>query len=464
MESASPLPAAGLDLVRQRAVDDIAWLHAGYFSDDAAQVDPAVARLIAAEQRRQREAVELVASENFVSRAVLAAQGSVFTNKTVVGYPGRRFHAGAEWADELERLAIERACAAFGCNFANVQLHSGIQANLAVFRALLAPDDIVLSMSGEAGGHFSHGGTSNLSGTMARAVFYGVHRGTGLIDYDQLRALARTHRPRLIVAGGAAYPRAIDFVALRAIADEVGARLLVDIAHFAGLVVAGVHPHPFPFADIVTTTTYKSLRGARGGLILCNDAELAERLAKAASPGVQGSPLLHAIAAKAVCLGEVLRPEFVSYGRAVLANARAFADELMAKGVDVLTCGTDTPLVIANLRSLGLRGQALVESLDRAGITCNRCEIPFDDVDAAQTSGLRFGVSACTTRGLNEQQLRIVAGWVAELVHVHAQDRPAQDMPAQGMPTIAACEDEIRSRAAALMTPLPLYAPSASPR
>ena len=452
MNDVSAKSSVSPDFVRHSATSEIAWLHEGYFTAEATQADPAVARLMAAEQQRQRQAVELVASENFVSRAVLAAQGSVFTNKTVVGYPGRRFHAGAEWADELERLAIERACAAFGCRFANVQPHSGIQANLAVFRALLKQDDVVLSMSGEAGGHFSHGGQSNLSGMMAKAVFYTVDRKTGLIDYDQMRALALAHRPKLIVAGGAAYPRAIDFSAMRAIADEVGARLLVDIAHFAGLIVAGVHPHPFPFADIVTTTTYKSLRGARGGLILCNDQTLADALAKAASPGVQGSPLLHAVAAKAVCLGEVLRPEFAAYGRAVLLNARAFADELMAKGVYVLTSGTDTPLVVANLKSFDLRGQALVESLDRAGITCNRCEIPFDDVDPTQTSGLRFGVSACTTRGLGTQELRAVAGWIAELIHGHAQR----------MPAITALEDEIRSRAAALMTPLPLYAPSAS--
>ncbi|HEY9212347.1 MAG TPA: serine hydroxymethyltransferase [Ancylobacter sp.] len=452
MKSASPSPDAGLDLVRSAAVDDIAWLHSGYFSDNPAQADPAVARLIAAEQQRQREAVELVASENFVSRAVLAAQGSVFTNKTVVGYPGRRFHAGAEWADELERLAIERACAAFGCAYANVQPHSGIQANLAVFRALLTPDDVVLSMSGQAGGHFSHGGQSNLSGAMAKGVFYDVHRETGLIDYEQVRALARTHRPKLIVAGGASYPRAIDFAALRAVADEIGARLLVDIAHFAGLVVAGVHPHPFPFADIVTTTTYKSLRGARGGLILWNDPALADALAKAVSPGVQGSPLLHAVAAKAICLGEVLRPEFAAYGRAVLDNARAMAGELMASGIDVLTSGTDTPLVVANLKSLGLSGQAIVESLDRAGITCNRCEIPFDDVDPAQTSGLRFGLSACTTRGLGPEDVRTVAGWIAELISGHARH-------ASG---IRQCETDIRMRAAALMTPRPLYADAGS--
>lgn len=424
------------------------WLHDGYFAAAPDSADPVIARLIAHEERRQRESVELVASENFVSRAVLSAQGSAFTNKTVVGYPGRRFHAGAEWADELERLAIERACAAFSCRFANVQPHSGIQANLAVFRALLSPEDVVLSMSGQAGGHFSHGGGSNLSGAMAKAAFYGVSRESGLIDYDEVRHLAEAHRPKLIVAGGAAYPRAIDFAALRAIADSVGARLLVDIAHFAGLVVAGVHPHPFPFADIVTTTTYKSLRGARGGLILTNDEALAATLEKALSPGVQGSPLLHAIAGKAVCLGEVLRPEFRAYGRAVLDNARAFADELAANGIPVLTGGTDTPLVVADLRSLGLRGQAMVESLDRAGITCNRCEIPFDDTDPAQTAGLRFGLSACTTRGLGLDGSREIARWIAELLQAHAS----------GAPAVAEREAEIRQRAAALMSPLSLYA------
>lgn len=429
------------------AVPDVPWLHTGYFEDDSVLADPAIARLIALEETRQRESVELVASENFVSRAVLAAQGSAFTNKTVVGYPGRRFHAGAEWADELERLAIERACAAFSCRFANVQPHSGIQANLAVFRALLSPGDRVLSMSGQAGGHFSHGGGSNLSGAMAQASFYGVNRESGLIDYEEVRSLAKAHRPKLIVAGGAAYPRAIDFAALRAIADEVGAKLLVDIAHFAGLVVAGAHPHPIPFADIVTTTTYKSLRGARGGLILTNDETIAVALETALSPGVQGSPLLHAIAAKAVCLGEVLRPEFAAYGRAVLENARAFARELETLDIPVSTGGTDTPLVIADLRSLGLRGQAMVESLDRAGITCNRCEIPFDETDPALTSGLRFGLSACTTRGLEVEGAREVARWIAEILRGHAS----------GEKTMAAREAEIKRRAATLMAPLPLY-------
>lgn len=445
MDGASAFSNAGASAA---SVPAAPWLHEAYFSGAPDVADPAIARLMAQEEKRQREAVELVASENFVSRAVLAAQGSVFTNKTVVGYPGRRFHAGAELADELERLAVKRACDAFSCRFANVQPHSGIQANLAVFRALLSPGDVVLSMSGQAGGHFSHGGGANLSGSMARAVFYGVDRASGLIDYEEVQRLAEAHRPKLIVAGGAAYPRAINFAELRAIADSVGARLLVDIAHFAGLVVAGAHPNPFPYADVVTTTTYKSLRGARGGLILTNDEALAATLEKALSPGVQGSPLLHAIAGKAVCLGEVLRPEFAAYGHAVLANARAFADELAAAGFPVLTSGTDTPLVIADLRPLGLLGQPMVESLDRAGITCNRCEIPFDDVDPAQTSGLRFGLSACTTRGLDVDGAGEIARWVAELLRSHTS----------GAGATAACEAEIKARAAALMGPLPLYA------
>lgn len=422
-------------------------LHDGYFTGDCAQTDPAIAALIAKESLRQAQAVELVASENFVSRAVLEAQGSIFTNKTVVGYPGRRFHAGAEYADALERLAIERACALFSCAFANVQPHSGIQANLAVFRAVLSPSDVVLSMSGEAGGHFSHGGKANMSGAMARAVFYTVRRDTGLIDYDQLHELAVAHRPKLIVAGGAAYPRAIDFARLRAIADEVGALVLVDIAHFAGLIAAGVYPNPFPLADIVTTTTYKSLRGARGGIILCNDQALAEALDRATAPGVQGSPLLHAVAAKALCLGEALRPEFARYGQAVLANARVLAASLMGAGTDVVTGGTDTPLVVADLRSAGLRGQPLVESLDRAGITCNRCEIPFDDVDPAETSGLRFGLSACTTRGLGIDGVTTVGGWINQIIAAHARDD-------RNLPDL---EANIRLRASWLMTPLPLY-------
>lgn len=425
-------------------------LHPGYFEAHCREMDAEVATLIAAETRRQRLNVELVASENFISQAVLDAQGSVFTNKTVVGYPGRRFHAGAEHADALERLAIERACRLFGCAHANVQPHSGIQANLAVFRALLSSGDVVLSLSGEAGGHFSHGGAANLSGSMARPVFYGTDSATGRMDYAVIAELAKAHRPKLIVTGGAAYPREIDFAAMRRIADSVDALLMADIAHFAGLVVAGCTAHPFPHCDVVTTTTYKSLRGARGGLILTNDADIALRLERATSPGVQGSPLLHAMAGKAVCLGEALRPEFARYGRAVLGNARELARVLMQAGNDVLTGGTDTPLVIADLRARGLRGQPLVESLDRAGITCNRCEIPGDTVDAALTSGLRFGLSACTTRGFGVAETRIVGGWINALIAAHVGDGE-----------VAACEASIRRDSEALMARFPLYGPAA---
>ena len=433
--------------VEPRRIISPTWLHEGYFAGTCANTDPEVAALIEGEYFRQATSVELVASENFVSRAVLEAQGSVLTNKTVVGYPGRRFHAGAEYADALERVAIKRACQLFSCSYANVQPHSGIQANLAVFRALMTPEDTVLSLSGEAGGHFSHGGQSNMSSDMAHAVFYGVCRDTGLIDYPQIESLGRKHRPKLIVAGGAAYPRVIDFPRLRAIADEVGARLLVDIAHFAGLIAAGVYPNPFPHADVVTTTTYKSLRGARGGLILTNDGALAEALDRATVPGVQGSPLLHAVVGKAVCLGEALRPEFATYGRAVLDNARMLARSLMQGGLDVLTAGTDTPLVIADLRRPGLKGQPLVESLDRAGITCNRCEIPFDQTDPALTSGLRFGLSACTTRGLGVEDVAAIASWIIELLAAHGS----------GADDIATLEADIRSRAAMRMASFPLY-------
>ncbi|MEO8751779.1 MAG: serine hydroxymethyltransferase [Casimicrobiaceae bacterium] len=425
-----------------------AGLHEGYFEGSCAITDPKIAAQIAQEAARQSSAVELVASENFVSRAVLEAQGSILTNKTVVGYPGRRFHAGAEHADAVERIAIERACRLFKCEHANVQPHSGIQANLAVFRALLTPNDTVLSLAGDAGGHFSHGGRSNLSGAMAKAVFYTVHRDTYVIDYDQVESLARAHRPTLIAAGGAAYPRVVDMARIRAIADSVGARVMVDVAHFAGLIVAGAYPDPFPHADIVTTTTYKSLRGARGGLILWNDDALTAALDRSTVPGVQGSPLLHAIAGKAVGLGEALRPEFASYGRGVLANARALAQALMGRGIDVLTGGTDTPLVIADLRRSGLHGQPLVESLDRAGITCNRCEIPFDDVDPALTSGLRFGLSACTTRGLGQDDVDDIGQWIADLIAAHAT-RGGE---------LANVETALRAKTAARMARFPFYA------
>jgi glycine hydroxymethyltransferase len=416
-----------------------------YFTASLDTADPDVAALIGSENERQRHCVELVASENFVSQAVLDALGSVFCNKTVVGYPGRRFHAGAEEADALERLAIARACEAFGCRFANVQPHSGIQANLAVYRALVKPGETVLSLSGTQGGHISHGGAANLSGMMANAVFYHTD-ASGLIDYDRLEKLAREHRPRMIVAGGAGYPREIDFARMRAIADLSGAWLMADIAHFAGLVVAGCTAHPFPHCDVVTTTTYKSLRGTRGGLILTNDAHIAEALEKATSPGIQGTPLLHAVAGKAVCLREALRPSFAAYGRAVLDNARALAAALEAGGTAILTGGTDTPLVIADLRSRGLTGQPMVEALDRAGITCNRWEIPHDTTDPALTAGLRFGVSAATTRGLGTAEMARIAQWINRLLDA-----------AHAGADLGAVETDIKAQSRALMATFPLY-------
>jgi glycine hydroxymethyltransferase len=420
-------------------------MDADYFTASLETADPDIAALIGGEMERQRHCVELVASENFVSQAVLDALGSVFCNKTVVGYPGRRFHAGAEEADALERLAITRACDAFGCRYANVQPHSGIQANLAVYRALVKPGETVLSLSGAEGGHVSHGGAANLSGMMANAVFYHTD-ASGLIDYERLEQLAREHRPRMIVAGGAGYTREIDYARMRAIADLSGAWLMADIAHFAGLVVAGCTAHPFPHCDVVTTTTYKSLRGTRGGIILTNDAHIAEALEKATSPGIQGTPLLHAVAGKAVCLREALRPSFAAYGRAVLDNARALASALEAGGTAILTGGTDTPLVIADLRLRGLKGQPMVEALDRAGITCNRWEIPHDTTDPALTAGLRFGVSAATTRGLGTTEMVRIAQWINRLLDA-----------AQAGADLGSVETDIKAQSRALMATFPLY-------
>lgn len=422
-----------------------AWMDEDYFTAPLRDADSDVYTLICGEMERQRDCVELVASENFVSQAVLDALGSIFCNKTLAGYPGRRFHAGAHEADALERLAVARACAAFRCKFANVQPHSGIQANLAVYRALVKPDDTVMSLSGADGGHFSHGGKANLSGSMANIVFYHTD-ASGLIDYEGVEALARVHRPRLIISGGAGYPREIDYARLREIADLSGALLMVDIAHFAGLVVAQCAANPFPYCDVVTTTTYKSLRGTRGGIILTNDPQIAEALEGATSPGVQGTPLLHAVAGKAVCLGEALHPNFAAYGRAVLGNARTLAAALQAGGTPVQTGGTDTPLVIADLRTRHLKGQPMVEALDRAGLTCNRWEIPGDIADAALTSGLRFGVSAVTTRGLGAEEMVRIAHWINRLLDT-----------AQRGADLAAVEAEIRAESRVLMNAFPLY-------
>ncbi|MFQ6017790.1 MAG: serine hydroxymethyltransferase [Kiloniellaceae bacterium] len=391
-------------------------LHPGYFTAGMAKTDPEIAAAVAAELTRQRDVVELIASENIVSRAVLEAQGSVLTNKTVEGYPGKRYHGGAVNVDVVERLAIERACRLFDCRFANVQPHSGSQANQAVFHALLAPGDRVLGMALSAGGHLSHGAPVNISSTWYDIAQYGVRPDDGRIDFDAVARLARQQRPGLIIAGGSAYPRRIDFARFRAIADEVGARLLVDMTHFAGLVAGQAHPSPFPHAHVVTTTTYKSLRGARGGIILTDDEALAKRIDFAVFPGHQGSPLLHGLVAKAVCLGEALKPEFRAYARAVLANARALAAGLRARGFEVVSGGTDTPVVLLDLRRQGLTGNAASESLERAGITCNKNAVPFDPEKPAVTSGLRFGTSACTTRGFGAAEFETVARLSAEVL------------------------------------------------
>ncbi len=393
---------------------------AAYFGAPLAESDPEIAGLIAREGARQRDDLELIASENVVSRAVLEAQGSLLCNKTVEGYPGARYHGGAQLVDEVERLAIARACRLFDVPYANVQPHSGSQANQAVFKALLEPGERVLAMDLRAGGHLSHGSRANLSGQVYEIAAYGVRPDDGLIDYDALREAAREFRPKLIVAGGSSYPRALDLDALREIADGAGARLLVDMAHFAGLVAGGVLANPATMADVATTTTYKSLRGARGGLILSRDAALGRRFQGAVFPGVQGSPLLHMIAAKAVGLGEALQPAFVAYARAVQANARALAAALTAEGLDVVTGGTDTPLVLLDLRDLGLTGARASDLLGAAGITCNKNLVPFDARPPQETSGLRFGTSAVTARGLGSEELGQAGRWIAAILRAEA--------------------------------------------
>ncbi len=388
----------------------------GYFTDDLMQADPEVYQALQGELNRQQDQIELIASENLVSRASLQALGSVFTNKTVEGYPGRRYYGGAEFADIVEQLAIDRAKALFGCEFANVQPHSGSQANQAVYLALLKPGDTILSMALASGGHLSHGAAPNLTGKWFAPVQYGVRRQDGRIDYDAAKELADTHRPKLIIAGGSAYPRAIDFARFRAIADSVDAYLMVDIAHISGLVATGVHPNPLPDADVVTTTTYKNLPGARGGIILTNSEKMARRIDSAVFPGLQGSTILNSITAKAVCLGEALKPEFRIYAASVLDNARTLASALIERGYDIVTGGTDTPLLLLDLRSKSLTGDIACEILEAAGLTCNKNTVPFDPQPPTVTSGLRFGVSAGTSRGFGANEFRAIGFMIADVL------------------------------------------------
>ena len=426
----------------------LAQSHARFFTAPLAEADPAIATAIARELVRQQDGIELIASENIVSNAVLEAQGSVLTNKYAEGYPGRRYYGGCQEVDVAEQLAIDRACEIFGCTYANVQPHSGAQANQAVFLALIKPGDTILGMSLAAGGHLTHGAAPNQSGKWFNAVQYGVRKEDGLLDYEELEALARTHRPTLIIAGGSAYPRVIDFPRIRAVADEVGALFLVDMAHFAGLVAAGLYPSPLPHAHVVTTTTHKTLRGPRGGMILSNDLDLGKKFNSAVFPGLQGGPLMHVIAAKAVAFGEALRPDFRAYQRAVLDNARALAATLAESGLDIVTGGTDSHLLLVDLRPKGVTGKATDESLGRAHITANKNAIPFDPAKPAITSGIRLGSPAATTRGFGTEEFRQVGLMIAELV---------DGLAASPDGTNAAAERVVGARVLELCARFPIY-------
>ena len=402
----------------------------GFFSADLATADPEVAAGIAQELHRQQSQIELIASENIVSRAVLEAQGSVLTNKYAEGYPGRRYYGGCEFVDVAERLAIERAKLLFHCGFANVQPHSGAQANQGVFLALLSPGDAILGLSLAAGGHLTHGAPPNLSGKWFRAASYGVRAEDGRIDFDEVERQAEAHRPKLIICGGSAYPRIIDFARFRQIADKVGAFLMVDMAHFAGLVAGGVHPSPIPHAHVVTTTTHKTLRGPRGGMILTNDEAIAKKIDSAMFPGLQGGPLMHVIAAKAVAFGEALQPSFPRYAKAVVDNARALAETLIAEGLAIVSGGTDTHLMLVDLRPLDLTGRDAEKALERAGMTCNKNGIPFDPRPPTVTSGIRLGSPAATTRGFGVAEFRQIGAWIGEALRGlarHPQDNEATE-------------------------------------
>ena len=388
----------------------------GFFSNTLSQTDPEIAAALQDELVRQQDQIEMIASENIVSNAVLEAQGSILTNKYAEGYSGRRYYGGCEYVDVVEILAIDRAKQLFDCQFVNVQPHSGAQANQAVFLALLQPGDTVLGMSLASGGHLTHGAGPNLSGKWFNAVQYGVSRETGTIDYDEVRALAEEHKPKMIVAGASAYPRTLDFAAFREIADSVGAYLMVDMAHISGLVAAGVHPSPLPHAHIVTSTTHKTLRAARGGLILSNDEALGKKINSAVFPGLQGGPLMHAIAGKAVAFGEALKPEFKTYIQTVVDNARVLGEVLLDRGLDLVAKGTDTHLVLVDLRPKGLTGDITEVSLENAGITCNKNGVPFDPEKPMVTSGVRLGTPAGTTRGFGPDEFRQVGHLIGDVL------------------------------------------------
>ncbi|MFG1360372.1 serine hydroxymethyltransferase [Xanthobacter pseudotagetidis] len=411
--------------------------------------DPAVFGAIRAELARQQEQIELIASENIVSPAVLAAQGSVLTNKYAEGLPGRRYYGGCEHVDVVEEIAIARAKALFGCGYANVQPHSGAQANGAVLVALLKPGDTLLGMSLAAGGHLTHGAPPTLSGKWFNAVGYGVDAETGRIDYDAVERLALEHRPKLVIAGGSAYPRVIDFARFRAIADAVGATLMVDAAHYAGLMAAGAYPSPFPHAHVVTTTTHKTLRGPRGGLVLTDDEALAKKLNSAVFPGLQGGPLMHVIAAKAVAFGEALHPDFRTYAQRVVANARALAARLAERGAAIVSGGTDCHMVLVDLRPFGVTGKAAEAALERAGLTCNKNGIPFDPQKPAVTSGIRLGTPAGTTRGFGIAEFERVGDLIADVL---------DGLAANGAEANGKAETVARAEVRDLCARFPIYA------
>jgi glycine hydroxymethyltransferase len=387
-----------------------------FFSANLTDADPLVAHAIAEELGREQDQIELIASENIVSLAVLQAQGSVMTNKYAEGYPGKRYYGGCEFVDVVEQLAIERAKQLFGCSYANVQTHSGSQANQSVLLALVKPGDTILGMSLDAGGHLTHGAAPNISGKWFNAVQYGVRRQDGLIDYEQAEALAREHKPALIIAGGSAYARAIDFARFRRLADEVGALFMVDMAHYAGLIAAGIYPSPLPHAHVVTSTTHKTLRGPRGGLVLSNDEAIGKKINSATFPGLQGGPLMHVIAAKAVAFGEALTPAFKAYAQAVLDNAHQLAATLQEGGLDIVSHGTDCHLMLVDLRPKGVTGKAAEASLERAGMTCNKNAIPFDPEKPTITSGVRLGTPAATTRGFGRPEFKQVGEMILEVL------------------------------------------------
>ena len=420
----------------------------GLFTVPLANGDPEIAAAIAGELGRQRDDIELIASENYVSRAVLEAQGSVLTNKYAEGLPGRRYYGGCQFVDIAERLAIERVTRLFGCAFANVQPHSGASANAEVFMALMQPGDTFMGLNLAAGGHLTHGSPVNLSGRWFKVVPYGVRRDDHLIDLEEVERLAKEHRPKVIIAGGSAYPRIIDFRRFREIADEVGAYLMVDMAHFAGLVAAGVHPSPFPHAHVVTTTTHKTLRGPRGGAILANDEDLARKFNSAVFPGMQGGPLMHVIAAKAVAFGEALRPSFRLYAKNVVENAKALAERLKAGGLDIVSGGTDTHLMLVDLRKKRLTGKVAETALGRVKITCNKNGIPFDPEKPTVTSGVRLGTPAGTTRGFGIAEFRQVGDFIVEVLDALAQNGVDED---------SLVEAGIREKVGRLVSRFPIY-------